>query len=701
MQVDQIVVHIGGMDCANCANSISNLLKKKGLSDAQVNFATGEAWFTPVKEVSYEEVKSGIEGLGYKVLDGENSNSSFFSTEKRLLLSATFTIPLLLHMFPYFTWLQFPLVQLALCVPVFMIGVIQFGKSTFNSIKVLYPNMDVLIFTGFSAAFIYSLIGTFFSEARAHQYLFYETTASIITLVLIGNYIEKKAVKRAASSIEEYSKIKPLKARVILKIGEKEKTLETDIGNIKLGDILEIVAGERVPADGVLINGKGYIDQSMFTGEHEPIFVEAETKVIGGSILTDGVIKMRVEKTGQDAYLTKLIDLVKKASFNKPSIQKLGDKVSAIFVPLVIMISLVTFFVARFGFAMDNFHSMMNAIAVLVISCPCAMGLATPTAVMVGVGRSARNGIIIRGGDTLQALAEAKTFMFDKTGTLTTGKMSIARIEIHTSEYKEAEIKSIILSIELKSVHPIAKSVSEELKDFPQFTVENFEEIKGKGLYGTIEGKKIVLGSERILENKSLANGARFYLLIDGVITASVFLEEEIKPGTKSVIQQLNHDRVKTAIISGDADKSCQKLAESLEITTIYSNQLPHEKLEIIEKEKMKGISVMVGDGINDAPSLTAAHVGISFSGSSDIALQSSNVVILTNDISKLTLARKLAKNTLITIKQNLFWAFCYNLIAIPLAASGYLNPMWGAAFMAFSDIMVIGNSIRLNYKRL
>jgi P-type Cu+ transporter len=298
-------------------------------------------------------------------------------------------------------------------------------------------------------------------------------------------------------------------------------------------------------------------------------------------------------------------------------------------------------------------------------------------------------------------LAEAKTFMFDKTGTLTTGKMSIARIEIHTSEYKEAEIKSIILSIELKSVHPIAKSVSEELKDFPQFTVENFEEIKGKGLYGTIEGKKIVLGSERILENKSLANGARFYLLIDGVITASVFLEEEIKPGTKSVIQQLNHDRVKTAIISGDADKSCQKLAESLEITTVYSNQLPHEKLEIIEKEKMKGISVMVGDGINDAPSLTAAHVGISFSGSSDIALQSSNVVILTNDISKLTLARKLAKNTLITIKQNLFWAFCYNLIAIPLAASGYLNPMWGAAFMAFSDIMVIGNSIRLNYKRL
>ena len=701
MENKQVVLHISGMDCANCAGSITNALKKKGLEDIQVNFATGEAWYTPKSDLPYSEIESSIEGLGYKVLESQNAEKEFFSVEKRLIVCAVFTVPLLLHMVPALTFLQSPKVQLLLCLPVFLIGVLQFGKSAFNSIRMLYPNMDVLIFIGFFSAFIYSLIGTCFSENNSHQYLFYETTASIITLVILGNYIEKKAVKKATSSIEEFSKIKPTKAKLILKFGDKEKTLETEIKNLKAGDIVLVATGERIPADGEVYEGNGYLDQSMFTGEHEPVFVERNKKVIGGSILTEGTIKVLVEKTGQEAYLSLLIDLVKKASFNKPSIQKLGDKISAIFVPLVVLISICTFFITKFSFAANNFHATMNAIAVLVISCPCAMGLATPTAVMVGIGRSARNGIIIRGGDTLQALAEAKTFLFDKTGTLTTGNISVEKIEIHNAIYSGTEIKSIVKSLELKSAHPIAKAVVKEFHDAPEIQVENFEEIKGIGVKGRSEGKEFFLGSERILEGKYEPNGARFYLLANSELIASVYLEEEIKPGSREMILVLKNKGVETAIISGDTESSCKNVSKHSGIERYFHSLLPHEKLEKIEEQKRKGIVVMAGDGINDAPSLTAAHVGISFSGSSEIALQSANVVLLTQDVSKITESRKMAEQTLRTIKQNLFWAFCYNLIAIPLAAAGYLNPMWGAAFMAFSDIMVIGNSIRLNYKKI
>ena len=701
MEKQQTVVHIGGMDCANCANSISNLLQKKGLTDIQVNFATGEAYYTPVDKISFSEVKSSIESLGYKVLDGQTPSKNIISSDVRLIIAAIFTLPLLLHMVPGFSWLQNPFIQFALCVPVLLIGIIQFGKSAYTSIINWFPNMDVLVFTGFSAAFIYSLIGTFYVKEESHHYLFYETTASIITLVLLGNYIEQKAVKKASSSIEAFSKIKPSKARIIIKFGDKEKTLETEIKNLKPGDLVQVVSGERIPADGIVIDGNGFINQGMFTGEHEPVYVDTNKHVIGGSVLTEGIIKIQVEKTGEEAYLNRLIDLVKKASFNKPSIQKIGDKISAVFVPVVIIVAVSTFFVARFIFDLDNFHAVMNAIAVLVISCPCAMGLATPTAVMVGIGRSARNGIIIRGGDTLQAFADAKTFLFDKTGTLTTGKFKVQKIEIHKNDFSESEINSMIRSLELKSVHPIAQFIAAALSDYPEIPIGNFEEMKGVGVKGKANGKELILGSERVLHSPQQINGARFYLLINGEKTASVFLEEDIKPGAEHVMASLKNDKIDTMLLSGDTDSACRLTAASLGIQNCFSGLMPHEKLEKIEREKVKGSVVMVGDGINDAPSLTAAHVGISFSGSSDIALQSANVILLTQDITKILEARKYAVQTLRTIKQNLFWAFCYNLVAIPLAAMGFLNPMWGAAFMAFSDIMVIGNSIRLNYKRI
>ncbi|MBC7862881.1 MAG: cadmium-translocating P-type ATPase, partial [Bacteroidia bacterium] len=564
-------------------------------------------------------------------------------------------------------------------------------------------------FTGFMAAFIYSLIGTFSTQTanHAHHYLFYETAASIITLVLLGNYIEHKAVKKTASSVSALVKLKPLIAKLIVSINNKEKILETEIKNIKTGDVVLVVTGDRIPADGKILSGNGLADQSMFTGESEPVVLEKGIHVIGGSILTEGNIKVQIEKTGEDAYLSKLIELVKKAAFNRPQIQKLGDKVSAIFVPLVILISLATFFLAKYVFHADTFHSVMNAVAVLVISCPCAMGLATPTAVMVGIGRAARQGILIKGGDTLQIFAETKQMLFDKTGTLTTGDFIISKIEIHDSNFTEDGVKAYLFRIESHSSHPIATSLVKSLKNYSDINILSsdtvFEEIKGVGIKATdaVKNEIYFLGSKNILPAGQKSTGARLYLLKNEKLIAAVFIEDQIKPGSKELISYFTGNNIESVILSGDTEEKCKVVAEKTGIKKYFASLLPHQKLEKIEELKRSGFVVMVGDGINDAPSLTAAHCGISFANASDIAIQSASIVILNNSTEKISEAHRLAKHTLKTIKQNLFWAFCYNAVAIPLAAMGYLNPMWGAAFMAFSDIMVIGNSIRLNYKKI
>jgi P-type Cu+ transporter len=698
-------LHIAGMDCNTCALSITSMLKKKGLPDAQVNFATGEAVFHLPGNIKIEEVKADIEGMGYKVFDkpGEEIQPKF-SLQLKLILSAIFTLPLLLHMVPGITFLDNRYVQLALSLPVVVIGTLHFGRSAWGSLKNLFPNMDVLIFTGFSAAFIYSLIGTFSPQTQehAHKYLFYETAASIITLVLLGNFIEHKAVKKTASSVDGLIKLKPLMAKLIMSINNKEKILETEIKNIKAGDVVLVVTGDRIPADGKIIDGTGLADQSMFTGESEPAVLDKGKTVIGGSVLTDGNIKVKVETTGEDAYLSKLIELVKKASFSKPKIQQLGDKVSAVFVPVVIAISIVTFFAAKFVFHVDTFHSVMNAVAVLVISCPCAMGLATPTAVMAGIGRSARQGILIKGGDTLQILAEAKHMLFDKTGTLTTGDFKISKLESH-AEFSNEEIRGLIFTLEQHSVHPIARAIVKELdKDKTDFPLEKTGEIKGIGIKGWDKNKnEFYLGSERILPPGENSEGARLFLLQNEKLIARIWIEDEIKGGSRELTDYLNEKNIESTIISGDVEEKCRQVAEKTGIKKYFASLLPHQKLEKIEDLKKTGYVVMVGDGINDAPSLTAAHTGISFANATDIAIQSANVIIINNSAEKIKEAHLLAKHTLRTIKQNLFWAFCYNAVAIPLAAMGYLNPMWGAAFMAFSDIMVIGNSVRLNYKKL
>ena len=536
---------------------------------------------------------------------------------------------------------------------------------------------------------------------RSHNYLFYETAASIISLVLLGNYIEHKAVKRAASAVESLNKIKPARARIVMQIGDKEKFIETEISNLKKGDVVIVNTGEQIPADGEILWGKADVDQSMFTGESSPVEMEEGKKVIGGSIISNGNVRVKVSGVGEDSYLNHLIEMIRRASFSKPAIQKLGDKVSAVFVPVVLLISLFTFLGAHFIFALDVFHSMMNAMAVLVISCPCTMGLATPTAVIVGVGRAARGGIIFRGGKSIQALAEVKTFLFDKTGTLTDGEFEIVKLIIHDDQFTEDEIKHILYALEVHSSHPLAKSLVKHLNKFQGKTASDIKEERSAGISGKVDGEIYFLGSSRILPEVTQANGAQMYLVCNRRLIASVYMQDKIRHGTDELTQHLRTNNINVAIVSGDTTEKCAEISDRVGIPGFYSNLLPHEKLEKIEVEKKKGFVAMVGDGINDAPSLAAAAVGISFSSATDVAIQSSDVIVIEGGLEKIKQAHQLSKATLKTIKQNLFWAFCYNLIAIPLAAIGMLSPAWGAAFMAFSDLMVIGNSILLNKKQL
>ena len=492
----------------------------------------------------------------------------------------------------------------------------------------------------------------------------------------------------------------------------KEVITEIDYKDIIVGAILQVNTGDKIAVDGELISGEATIDESMITGESIPVEKTITHKVIGGTIVVNGSLKMRAESVGNETVLAKIIELVKKAQQNKPNIQKLGDKIAAIFVPTVLGISILTFIINYFFVDFDANgslvlrESIMRSIAVMVISCPCAMGLATPTAVMVGIGRAARKGILIKGGNTLEEFAKIKNIVFDKTGTLTTGNFKIKNITTYKNE-KEEDIKEILFQLEQHSSHPIAKSIVAELKGTivsKQF--ENIKEEKGLGISAVINEShkvnKYQIGSYKIAAHLTLSDMHSVYVVKNNELIATLDLEDEIKTNAKQLITNLHNAGITTYMLSGDNKLKCEALATKLTIDAVYSEQLPSQKLELIDKLVKEAPTAMVGDGVNDAPALAKATVGISLSNATQVAIQSAQIILLkSNDLSILTDAHLISKHTLITIKQNLFWAFFYNIVAIPIAAMGFLSPGLGALAMAFSDVIVIGNSIRLKTKKL
>jgi Cu+-exporting ATPase len=699
MEKEELIeLQVSGMHCNNCAMSVHKLLEKKGLHDIYVDFANDEVKFKTSNHIETSIIIKDIEGLGFKVSEESVPIEEKFyeKIENKFYFSLIFTIPLFSHMFLPFHFLHNPIVQLILCIPVYTLGCIHFGKSAYNSLKNGIPNMDVLIFIGSSAAFFYSLYGTI--QNLGPDFLFYETAATIISLVLLGNVLEKRSVSQTTSAVKELMKFQEVNAHKLVN-GE---ILTINSQEVIPGDILVINSGDKIPVDGEIIWGEASINESMLTGESLPVEKTKYDQVIGGTLIEKGSIHILVSKTGKHTILSQIIDLMKRAQSAKPPIQKLGDQVAAIFVPVVVGIAVLTFLLAFYSFDQSFQKSMLNAIAVLVISCPCAMGLATPTAVMVGLGRAAKNGILIKGGNTLEEIAKIKYMVFDKTGTLTTGNFKIKNIDtINTSIQK---VESIIYGIEAYSNHPIARSLVSELgsRAPEKIIFTKVSEEKGVGMTGSdSDGNTYQFGSLQILNSEVDQEDYSLFLKMNGGLIARISIEDEIKPDASKIIKTLKKMGIKPVLLSGDLKKKCDNLAAALGIEEVYAETKPDQKLEIIEKIKKRGKTAMVGDGINDAPALTTSDVGISMSSASQIAIQSAEVVLLKNDLYVIDNMLRIGNHTLLTIKQNLFWAFFYNVVAIPIAAFGFLNPMVGALTMAFSDVIVIGNSIRLKTKTL
>jgi len=700
----KITLNVEGMTCANCALGIKKQLEKKGLEEIDVNFSTGEVVYQDDSSIKIEEIKTTIDDLGFRVVEKpDEENKGLSKIEKQFYFTLVFTIPLFSHMFfPQTFLVNNAWVQLSLCIPVFAVGIFHFGKSAWGSLKTGVPNMDVLIIIGSSAAFIYSLVGVimYYGTHEIHNYLFFETTATIITLVLLGNVLEHRSVKQTTTAIKELNQLQKTTAQRILANGKIE---HVDYADIQVGDILQVNTGDKIAVDGEISWGEATINEAMISGESIPLEKGVGKKVIGGTIVEDGTIQMKAEKVGADTVLSKIIELVKNAQQDEPSIQRLGDKVSAIFVPVVIGIAAVTFVLAYWVFDISFKQSMMQGIAVLVISCPCAMGLATPTAVMVGIGRAAKRGILIKGGSTLEQFANSKNVVFDKTGTLTTGDFIIKDIKLYDS-VKEQELKNVLLSIEEYSSHPIAKSIVNCLKnEATKIPLLDVNEMKGLGIEAKDDQRNFYqIGSHQIDIKQTQDKVHSLYVFQNEVLVAGVDIEDELKENVPQTISLINKQGLNTILLSGDRKEKCTDLANKIGIKTVYSEQLPQDKIKRIEELELSSPTVMVGDGINDAPALVKASVGISLSKGTQIAVQSAQIVLLNDkDLMQVHEAYLISKHTLKTIKQNLFWAFFYNIVAIPVAAMGFLNPMIAALAMAFSDVIVIGNSIRLKKKRL
>lgn len=605
-------------------------------------------------------------------------------------------------------FLHDPRVQFILCLPVMAIGIIHFGKSAYHSTRVGAPNMDVLIFLGSFSAFVYSVWGSVVFEGLPEQknYLFFETAATIITLVLLGNLIEKRAVTRTTTAIEELNKLQPAKVKKVVHnlLTNHTEIQTTDLKNIKVGDVIEATTGDSIAVDGTVINGDGEIDESAITGESMPVFKDKDKPVVSGTVVNHGKIHYKATAVGSDTLLAKITQAVKDAQTHKPPIQKFSDKVSLVFVPVVLGLALLTFLLSYFAFGVDATGSLLRSIAVLVISCPCAMGLATPTAVMVGLGRAAQNQILIKGAGTIEELGKVKTVVFDKTGTLTTGRFRVKNFT--TYNYADFVAKSVIYSLESVSNHPIAKSIVEDYKDWNWRKMEfmKVEEIKGKGIMAEdATGIVYRLGSRDFVDDNTgdIKHEADIFLSYNKMVVASFDIEDQVRPEAKTVIDFLNSKGIRTLMLSGDNEKKCSFIAERLGLKEFYHSQLPEDKLSKLKELSQQGKLAMVGDGINDAPALTQADIGITLSNATDAARQSANIVLIGNQLDKLVAAYHIGTKTYSTIKQNLLWALAYNVVAIPLAAMGYLSPMLGALSMAFSDVVVIGNSLRLKWRKI
>ena len=714
---------VEGMDCSSCALTIHKYLEKQGMKNVKVNSVSGDVTFIMNGNAVTTKLVKGLSDLGYHVANQQEvkkNKQPFLSTHlQRFLFCLPLTLLLMLHMIPgvHIHWLVNPWVQLALTIPVYIVGMSFFGKSAWKSLRNGLPNMNVLIALGATAAFVYSLYGTL--TGQAEKYLFYETTATILTLVFLGNFMEDASIQSTQRELNKLVKSQKVMANMIaFDDNHNEQIFHVENTRLRIGDLILIKSGEQVPIDCKILWGDAHINEAIITGESYPVHKYAKDKLIGGSVVTDGTIKAQVTAVGNDTVLAGIINMVKQAQGEKPPVQKLADKISGIFVPLVVGIAVVAL-IGNWIYWQNFTIALMRSIAILVIACPCAMGLATPAAIAVGLGRAAKNGILFRNATSLEMFKNITQVVFDKTGTLTTGKFVIAEFKILSDVKREMsesnpeashisrltsneEFKRIVFSLEKYSNHPLAKSISEEWKMKDEIRWNKIEEIKGLGMNATDkEGNEYLAGSFNVAREFTTESNHNVYVVRNNQLIGWIDVKDEIRPEAKSVITYLHSKNIKTILLSGDRRSKCEELASQLGIDEVIAEQTPEQKLIKIAELNAATPTAMVGDGINDAPALAKATIGISMSEASQIAVQSAQVVLMNQGLKKMPMALGLGKHTYLTIKQNLFWAFAYNIVAIPVAAFGLLTPTFGALVMGMSDVVLAINSVRLFVKKV